>query len=60
MKDAHKNEKWLQMAIRRREHFKNTPFPKLYPKKWDFWTKEITRLVLELLEKNDFCIVQST
>ena len=31
------------MAIRRKKYMENTPFPKIYPHKWDHWCKDIAR-----------------
>jgi len=43
LKESHRNEKWVVMAIRRHEDLKNTAFPKKYPKRWDDWCKQIKR-----------------
>eukprot|EP00088_Acartia_fossae_P022880 TRINITY_DN2398_c0_g1_i3.p1 TRINITY_DN2398_c0_g1~~TRINITY_DN2398_c0_g1_i3.p1 ORF type:complete len:142 (-),score=16.90 TRINITY_DN2398_c0_g1_i3:223-648(-) len=48
MKDGHKKERWSQMALRRKKMLENTPFPKMYPRKWDIWCKEIKREMLWL------------
>ena len=31
------------MALRRKNMLQNTPFPKMYPRKWEIWCKEIKR-----------------
>eukprot|EP00088_Acartia_fossae_P065037 TRINITY_DN80080_c0_g1_i1.p1 TRINITY_DN80080_c0_g1~~TRINITY_DN80080_c0_g1_i1.p1 ORF type:complete len:194 (-),score=23.63 TRINITY_DN80080_c0_g1_i1:70-630(-) len=41
--ESHKKDKWVHMAIRRRNYLEHTPFPKLYPRKWESWCKEIAR-----------------
>ncbi|XP_023339558.1 39S ribosomal protein L51, mitochondrial [Eurytemora carolleeae] len=43
LRDSHKEEKHVQMAIRRKQFLENTPFPKQYPRKWENWCKQIDR-----------------
>ncbi len=36
-----RNERHVQIAMRRRQALEHTPFPKVYPKKWATWCNQV-------------------
>ena len=48
LKESHKKEKWVQMALRRKADLQHTAFPKKYPRKWEDWCKQVRVVFLRI------------
>jgi hypothetical protein len=46
-----RNERHVQIAMRRRQALEHTPFPKVYPKKWATWCNQVPLTRFALLSK---------